>query len=148
VNGTTKYCKTLIVTALQSGKGARSVKVVPILLELREVSNGANGPADLSARAAESAIDLAVRPAVSICISKFKAFQAAESIVGFRQNVEAFVENVTCGKLHLEDDSCANVRRLLHLATIKLREGKHVDMDEFLKDVASEISLLNLLEST
>lgn len=144
VNSASKYCKTLIDAALQSGKGARSLKVVPILQELREASNGANGPPDLSAIAAESAVQLAVRPAVSMCVSKFKAFQAAESIVGFRQNVAVFVKNATGGKMKLEDDSCANVRKLLHRATIQLREGNHVDIDEFLREVAAEISRLTV----
>jgi len=146
-NDSTKYCKILFDAALQSGKGARSFKVVPILHELRDASHGANGPPDLSARAADSAIHLAVRPAVDVCVSKFKAFQATQSIVGFRQVVESFVQNITGGKIHLENRSCANIRRLLHSATMELREGNHVDIDAFLEEVASELSMLSVSEN-
>jgi len=135
------YCKLLFDGALQSGKAARSPKAVPILDELREASSGADGPPELSMKAAESAKLRAVNPAVKACVSKFKAMEATDDIMNLRERAKSIVEEFN---LKFDDDECKSVRSVLHRPTMKLREGIRVDIDQVLVEIQLEVS--NIVE--
>jgi hypothetical protein len=133
---TTTYCKILFDAALQCGKAARSPKAVPILDELRSASNGADGPPELSKAAALSAVKLAVNPAVAMCTAKLKAIEATNDILRLREGAADLTRQ--SGR-RLDSAGCAPIRNLLHEPTIRLREGKYVDIEKVLKDVQIEI---------
>uniref|UniRef100_A0A6S8U7D7 Uncharacterized protein n=1 Tax=Chaetoceros debilis TaxID=122233 RepID=A0A6S8U7D7_9STRA len=133
---TATYCKILFDAALQCGKAARSSKAVPILDELRSASNGADGPPELSKAAALSAVKLAVNPAVAMCTAKLKAMEATNDILRLREGAAGLTRQ--SGR-RLDSVGCAPIRNLLHEPTIRLREGKYVDIEKVLNDVQVEI---------
>lgn len=133
---TTTYCKILFDVALQCGKAARSPKAVPILDDLRSASNGADGPPELSKAAALSAVKLAVNPAVVMCSAKLKAMEATNEILRLREGAADLTRQ--SGR-RLDSAGCVPIRNLLHEPTIRLREGKSVDIEKVLKDVQIEI---------
>ena len=139
------YCKLLFDAALQSGKAARSSKVVPILGELRELSKGADGPLELSAIAAESAKTLAVAPVVSMCISKLQAMKAANAIKELRDRAKYIANEAN---IDLNDDEGKEVRRILHVPTMKLREGALVDVERVMKEVEAITTKLKSSKQT
>ena len=134
------YCKVLFDAALQSGKAARSSKVVPILDELRERSNGADGPPDLSAAAAESAKIMAVAPAVISCTSKIRAMMSSSAITELRDRATLLAKKAN---VNLNGNEGKDVRSLLHGPTMKLRQGEFVDVEKVLKEVESVTTKLN-----
>jgi len=134
------YCKVLFDAALQSGKAARSSKVVPILDELREMSKGADGPLDLSAAAAESAKIMAVAPAVISCTSKLRAMMASSAITELRDRATLLAKEAN---MNLNGNEGKDIRSLLHGPTIQLRQGELVDVEKVLKEVEAVTTKLN-----
>jgi hypothetical protein len=134
------YCKVLFDAALQSGKAARSSKVVPLLDELRERSNGADGPPDLSAAAAESAKIMAVAPAVISCTSKIRAMMSSSAITELRDRATLLAKKAN---VNLNGNEGKDVRSLLHGPTMKLRQGEFVDVEKVLKEVEVVTAKLN-----
>ena len=139
-NCCTKYSKILFDAALQGGKAARSPKVVPILNQLKEESKGADGPPQLSAKAAESAMILAVTPTVISCVERFKAMEATDRIVALRNDAK----KIAVGKgIDIEkgtDDGAKLIRKLLHEPVTNLRRGNSIDVDVILSQIDDQTS--------
>lgn len=139
------YCKILFDAALQSGKAARSSKVVPILDELRELSKGADGPPELSAIAAESAKTLAVAPVVAMCVSKLQAMKASTAIQEMRDRARYIAKEAN---IDFDDNAGREIRRMLHIPTMKLREGQLVNVEKVMKEVEAMTMKLNSSNQT
>lgn len=137
------YCKLLFDAALQSGKASRSSKVVPLLDELRLVSKGADGPPDLSLKAAECAKVFAVEPLVSQCCSKFQSMKRALDVSDFRYKVS---EMVSQSGLKLESDECAAIRTIIHQPTMDIRNGINIKVDDVLTDVEAELCRIKMIQ--
>jgi hypothetical protein len=137
------YCKLLFDSALHSGKASRSSKVVPLLDELRLVSKGADGPRELSLRAAECAKLFAVEPSVSQCYSKFNSMKRAKDVSDFRYRASTLVSQFG---LKLESDECAIIRSILHQPTIDIRNGLNIKTDDVLAEIQAELSRINLVQ--
>lgn len=136
------YSKTLFDSALSSGKGSRSSKAIPMLEDLREASNGADGPEDLSRSAADSAISMVIIPTVNICVSKFKAMRAKSSIVDLRTSARLLASKAG---LDFESEESTSLRSLIHEPTMMLRDGKPINFVGVLNEVEIEASRLKEL---
>ncbi len=132
-----RYTKILLDSALQAGKASRSPKVVPILDELRLASNGADGPVDLSAKAASAALVHAIHPILNVCLEKFKASEASDLILSFRNDVKRMTSE---RGLDLDKDEGKEIRRLLHQPMLELRKGNDIDIDSILNSIEKKIS--------
>lgn len=119
------FCKIVFDASLQSGKAARSPMSLPILLDLKEQSNGADGPPELSQKAAELAKSMAVFPIADNCISKLKAMQSSSAI-----------NEIQCIANSFQDEEARKLaKQLAHLPTMELRQGKSVDIDKVVMDM-------------
>lgn len=135
------YCKILFDAALHSGKASRSSKVVPLLDELRVVSKGADGPRDISLRAAECAKIFAVEPSVSQCCSKFRSMKRAKDVSDFRHRVSKLVSQYG---FELESNKCAKIRSILHQPTIDIRNGINIRADDVLFEIQAELCKMKM----
>jgi len=131
-----KVTKLVFDTALHAGKAARSPKVVPILNILRDESNGADGPQDLSRQAALSAINLAVDPSVKTCVAKVKAMEASSAISELQARVKRKSKDMG---IRVGSENDKRLKSMLHKRTMDLRNGKAVDIEEVLKTLEMEV---------
>lgn len=139
-NCRTKYSKIIFDVALQGGKAARSPKVVPVLNQLREESSGADGPPQLSAKAAESAMILAVTPTVISCVERFRALEATDRIVALRNDARKIANRKGIDIEKGDDDNAKTIRKLLHEPLSNLRRGNSIDIDAVLSQIDEQIA--------
>jgi len=77
-NKSVKYIKLIMDSALHAGKAARSPKQVPILNDLKVLLrnnniNGSENHMEISRRAEQQALNMAVEPSIENCSRRFKA---------------------------------------------------------------------------
>ena len=142
-NKNTKYTKLLFDCALQGGKASRSPKVVPILDELRSKSIGADGPLDLSIKAAESAKILAVQPTLQSCLERLKAMEASEKIKNLHDHVLRVVMKNGIN-VDVDKEWGRQINKILHKPTVDLRLGRDVDVEQVIMNIEDRISLDNM----
>ena len=119
------FCKIIFDASLQSGKAARSPMTLPILIDLKEQSKGADGPPELSQKAAEIAKSMAVFPIADNCISKLKAMQSSSAINEIQSIANSF----------RDEEARKLAKQLAHVPTMELRQGKSVDIDKVVMDM-------------
>lgn len=138
VYNNSKYTKILLDSALQGGKAARSPKVVPILDQLRDESNGADGPIKLSARAAEDAKLLALAPTLHSCLERIKAMEASDLIASLYDDAR----DIANGRgIDMDKDEGKSIRQMLHKPATDLRLGNVVDVGKILDDIDRNLQL-------
>ncbi len=138
VYNNSKYTKILLDSALQGGKAARSPKVVPILDQLRDESNGADGPIELSARAAEDAKLLALTPTLQSCLQRIKAMEASDLIASLYYDA---MEIANGRGIDMDKDEGKSIRQMLHKPATDMRLGNVVDVGKILDDIDRNLQL-------
>ena len=122
-----KYVKVLFDAALQGGKAARSPKVVPILNELKDQSQGADGPQELSEKSAKQAKELAVIPTAQTCVGRMTAMESSVLIKSLRNDV---MKKANEYGIDVAKNEGKQIRQILHDPIVELRRGNDVDMEE------------------
>jgi hypothetical protein len=145
----------LLRSALEAGKGSRNAQVVPAIRPLQQYATGAEsgggryggigaGPAppDLVRDAVEQARQEAIEPAVRRFCDAHAAHSASRDIELLHRAVKDLVER---HQLPKEGGSATSqttnttpraVRELLHNATVELRRGGGVQVDDVLEEVS------------
>lgn len=135
----------LFRSALNAGKAARNVDIVPEISSLRSF------PSVTAIRTAgESALTRAISPCVVRCAEELLALDRADEISSFRSKAEAEAEKAV--EMHKNFQPRSQiwryaVRRSLHHPTTEMRAGRDVDREEAYRRAVA-VALIAVEDST
>lgn len=87
----------------------------------------------------QAALQLAIEPTVQQCVANFQARGRTEAIVQLRQRAEQIAESPAEAKW---------INKQLHKPTMKLRQGLHVNEQDIIVTLESQLQKLRQSDST
>ena len=129
--------KILLDAALAAGKAARDPQRVPELQSLRDYGPGddkysIDPPAQVTDAAARAAVRRAIEPTIKEYVERWNAMRMSDLISRLRLETE---------KLGQTDAELLWLRAQLHKPTMDFRQGKVLDIEDFVAELGLKLTL-------
>lgn len=129
--------KLVLDAALSAGKAARNPEKCPALLQLKpfggEGKYSQEAPLGLAREVAMSVVETVIEPMVKQTIERIQVLDRTQEIKSLREQAEAMIQRSgSCGG---SESVKKRVQEILHEPTLRLREGKDVDVKQVLDHI-------------